>query len=130
MGKTITIRDEIIIYGHICASDLTIAGSGDGLSPGRHQATIWTNYGIFLIGSLGTNFREILIEIHTFSFEKMHFELSSAKWHPFCLWFNVLRRDVWYVTYFIRIRSAHDIFFNMTYALHIKSEQSGWEQCH
>ena len=31
----------------------------------RHQAMIWTNAGILLIKSRGTNFNEILIEIHT-----------------------------------------------------------------
>ena len=39
----------------------TIIGSDNGLSPGRHQAIIWTNDGILLIGTLGTNFSEILI---------------------------------------------------------------------
>ena len=31
---------------HICVSKLTTFGSDDGLSPGRCQATIWTNDGI------------------------------------------------------------------------------------
>ena len=30
---------------HICVSKLTIIGSDNGLSPGRHQAIIWTNAG-------------------------------------------------------------------------------------
>ena len=34
------------------------------------QAIIWTNGRMLLIGPLGTNFSEILIEIDTFSFEK------------------------------------------------------------
>ena len=38
-------------------------GSDNGLSPGWRQAIIWTNAGILLIGPLGTNFSEILIEI-------------------------------------------------------------------
>ena len=50
----------------------------------------WTNAGILLIGPLGTNFSEFPIEIHTFSFKKMHLELSSGKWRPFCLGLNVL----------------------------------------
>ena len=37
-----------------------IIGSDNGLSPGRHQAIIWTNTGILLIRPLGTNFSEIL----------------------------------------------------------------------
>ena len=59
---------------HICVSNLTIIGSDNGLSPGRHQAVIRTNAGILLIRILGTNLSEILIEIHTFSLKKNAFE--------------------------------------------------------
>ena len=75
---------------HIGVSKLTIIGSDNGLSPGRRQAIIWTNAGILLIGLLGTNFNEIFIEIHTFSFKKIHLKMSSRKWRPFCLGLNVL----------------------------------------
>ena len=51
---------------HICVDNLAIIGSDKGLSPGRRQAIIWTNDGIFLIGLLGTKSREILIEIHKY----------------------------------------------------------------
>ena len=78
---------------HICVDKLTIIGSDNGLSPGRRQAIIWTNAGILLIGPLGTNFSEILIEILKFSFTKMLLEVSSAKWRPFCLGLNVLRAE-------------------------------------
>ena len=57
---------------HIHVSKSTIIGSDNGLSPGRHQAIIWTNAGILLIRTLETNFNEILISIPTFSFKKMH----------------------------------------------------------
>ena len=70
---------------HICISKLNIIVSDNGLSPGRRQAIIWTNGGILLIGFQGTNFNEILIEIHTFSFKIMHFKMSSGKWQPFLL---------------------------------------------
>ena len=43
------------------------------------QAIIWTNAEVLLIGHLGTNFSEILIEIKTFSFKKIHLKMSSAK---------------------------------------------------
>ena len=56
---------------HICVSRLTFTGSGNGLSPGRRQAIIRTNAGMLLIGPLGTNFSENLIEILTSSFTKM-----------------------------------------------------------
>ena len=76
---------------HICVGKLVIIVSDNGLSPVRRQAIIWTNAGILLIGPLGTNFSEILIEIHTFSFKKMHLKMSSGKWRPFCLVLNVLK---------------------------------------
>ena len=75
---------------HICVSKLTITGSDNGLSPDRRQAIIWTNAGLLLIGPLGTNFSEILIEILTFLFKKMRLKVSSAKRRPFCLGLNVL----------------------------------------
>ena len=79
---------------HICVVKLAIIGSDHGLSPGRRQAIIWTNAGILLIGPLGTNFSENLIEILTFSFTKMRLKVSSAKWRPFCLGLNVLKREL------------------------------------
>ena len=75
---------------HVCVSDLTIIGSDNGLSPGRRQAIIWISAGILLIGPLGTNFSEILIEILIFSFKKMRLKVSSAKRRSFCLGLNVL----------------------------------------
>ena len=65
---------------HICISKQTITGSDNSLSLGCCQAIIWTNSGILLIGPSGTNFSEILIEIHTFVFRKMHLKMSSRKW--------------------------------------------------
>ena len=79
---------------HKCASTLTIIGSDNGLSPGRRQAIIWTTAGILLIGPLGTNFSENLIEIKMFSFRKMHVKMSSAKWFRFCLGLNVLNYKI------------------------------------
>ena len=76
---------------HICVSKLSIIGSDNDLSPGRRQAINWTIVGILLIGSLGTNFNETFIEIHMFSFTKIHLKASSGKWRPFYLGLNVLR---------------------------------------
>ena len=67
------------------ASKLIMIGSDNGLSPGRHQAIIWTNAAILLIWTLGTNVSETLSEIHTFSFKKMHLIMFSAKWRPYYL---------------------------------------------
>ena len=77
---------------HICVGNLTNIDSDNGLSPGRRQAIIWTNAGLLLIGPLGTNFSEILIEILTFSLKKMRLKLSSAKRRPFCLGLNELMK--------------------------------------
>ena len=75
---------------HICFSKLTIIGSDNGLLPDRHQAIIRTNDGILLIGPLGTNFSELLIEILLFSFKKMRLKMSFRIWQSFCLGLNVL----------------------------------------
>ena len=75
---------------HICVSRLTSIGSDNGLSPERRQAIIWTNVRILLIGPLGTNFSEMLIEMYTFSFKKMHFKMS-VEWQPIFVDLNVLR---------------------------------------
>ena len=58
---------------HIYVGKLTIIGSDNGLSPGRRQAIIWTNAEILFIGPLGTNFREIVIEIKTFFIDENTF---------------------------------------------------------
>ena len=76
----------------ICVSNLIIIGSDNGLSPCRRQAIIWTNAVILLVRPLGTNFNDIVIEIHTFSFKKMNLKLSSGRWPPFCLGLNVLMK--------------------------------------
>ena len=78
---------------HICVGNLTIIGSDNGLSPDRRQTIIWTNVGISLIDPLGTNFSEIVIEIHTFPFKKIHLKMPSGKWRPSCLGLNVLTRS-------------------------------------
>ena len=75
---------------HICVSKLTTIGPDNSLSPGRCQAIIWSNAGILLNWTLGTNFSEILSEIDTFSFKQMRFKMSSEKWRPYCLGLNVL----------------------------------------
>ena len=69
---------------YICVSKLTIIGSDNGLLPVQCQAIIWTNAGILLIRTLGSNFSEILSKIHTFSFTKMRLKMLSGKWQPFC----------------------------------------------
>ena len=91
--------DELIHWDrvtHLCVSEFTFVGSHDGLSPGQCQAIIWTNAGILLIWLFGTNFSEILIKIHIFSYNNMHCKISSAKCQPFCLSLNVLKGTTWW----------------------------------
>ena len=93
---------------HICVGNLTIIGSDNGLSPGRRQAITWTNVGILLIGPLGTNFSEILIVIHTFSFKKIQLKMSSGKWRPFLLSLNEIRSFICIQTYMYHLEAARE----------------------
>ena len=86
---------SLIGVTHIYVGRLTIIGSDNGLSPCRHQAITWTNARILLIGPMGTNFSEILIEISKILFKKMHSKLSSGNWQPLCLGLNVLTPRDW-----------------------------------
>ena len=52
----------------------------------QHQAIIWTNAGLLLIGPLGTNF----IKLKTFLSKKMSLKMLSAKYQPFCHGINML----------------------------------------
>ena len=80
---------------HVCVSKSTIIGSDKGLSPGWWQAIIWTNIWILSIPTLETNSSETLGKSRTFSFRKMHLQMSSVKWQPFCLGLNVLIYHYW-----------------------------------
>ena len=89
---------------HICVSKLTVIGSNNGLSPSRRHAIIWTNAGILLIGPLGTNFNEVFIEIHTFSFKKNPFEnvvwkMASISSRPQCVK-SLIVCLIWHTLYF------------------------------
>ena len=74
--SSLTHRGQVM---HICVSKLIIIGSDNGLLPGWRQAIIGTNAGISLIGPIGTNFSEILIQINIFSFNKMRLKMLSGK---------------------------------------------------
>ena len=87
-----TVNSPLIHWSrvtHACVGNLTTIGLDNDLSPGRHQAVIWTNAGILLIGPLETNFSEVVIEIHIFSFKKMNLKMSG-KWRPSWLGLSVL----------------------------------------
>ena len=70
-----------------------ITGSDNGLSSDWCQVIIWTNVSILLIGYLGTNFNEIVIKIHTFSFKKCMWKCCLQNVCQFCLGPNVLSYD-------------------------------------
>ena len=74
--------------------------------------SFWTHAGILLIGPLGTNFSEILIEIHILSFKKMHLKMSAGKWRPFCLGLYVLNTQI---TSFNEWRNKTYIMFVLTW---------------
>ena len=69
-GLALTVSSHVYLthWGrvtHIFVSKLSINGSDNVLWPGWHVGTYWS---------------ENVIEIHTFSFAKMHLKMSSAKW--------------------------------------------------
>ena len=59
----------------ICIDNLTIIDSYNDMLTGQHQASIWTNVVMLLIGTLETNLNEISFEILTFSFKQMHLNM-------------------------------------------------------
>ena len=61
---------------HMYVSKVTNIGSDKGMSPGRREAIIWTNAGIFLIRTSGTNFSKILSKMYAFSFKKMYLQMA------------------------------------------------------
>ena len=75
---------------HLCVSNLTINGFRSWLvgwpAPSHYLNRCWN----IINWPLAINFSESLSEIQIFSFKKMHLEMASAKWRPFCLGLNVL----------------------------------------
>ena len=68
---------------HICVSKQTIIASDNGLSPGQHQSIIWTNDGILLIQTSGTNLSEHpYISIQENAFRNVVFEMTAIKPRP------------------------------------------------
>ena len=71
---------------HICVGKLTFTGSDNGLSPGRRQAIIWTNVGILLTRTWGTNFSEIsYIFIQENAFENVVWKMAAILSRPQCV---------------------------------------------
>ena len=55
-------------------------------------------------------FNEVWSESHIFSFKTMHLKISSAKWRPFCLIFNVLSR---------KLNAKSPSIYNVSYTLFV-----------
>ena len=114
---------------HICVSKLTIIGSDNGLSPERRQAIIRTNAGILLIGPLGTNFSEILIETQTFSLKKIHLKMSSAQCCSFRLGLNVLMNCCFHLTYHVALVTITKRYYLGARSLSWVSNSFGLASC-
>ena len=69
-----TNSTQFRLVPHICVSE----------APVWIKNSTGTKYGFLSNGLLGTNFSEIWIKILHVSFMKMHLNVSSAKWRPFC----------------------------------------------
>ena len=67
------------------------------LVPIRHQAIMWTNAGILLIGPLGTNSSQISIEMDIFSLKKNALENILRKMAAILSWPQVLNNS-WFVS--------------------------------
>ena len=70
LGLGLSITSRLLFKRNLievgCISKPTIIASDNGLSPDRRQSIIWTNAGILLVGTLGTNVDGVLIEINYF----------------------------------------------------------------
>ena len=105
---------------HICVSKLTTIGSDNGLSPVRRQAIIWTNAGIVLIRTLGTNFSEMLSEIHTFLFKTIHFWIVVWKKAAILSRPQCVRMRFWcrYVFVVVRYQSIYSYILSLNDGKH------------
>ena len=79
--------------------------SDNGLSPSRRQA----NAGILLIGPLRINFSEILIEIETFLFRKMHLRMSSILSRCQCVKYHIMRDLLKLITLITSARPSQSV---------------------
>ena len=69
---------DLLIY--ICIKKLGIIGLSNGLEPGSHQTITWTYNDIVLHRLLITWY----LNWNVNSVQKMHFDMSSTKFQPFC----------------------------------------------
>ena len=72
-----------------------MSGSSLFNSSGPSDTYASADAGTLLLGTIRTKISEILTKIKMFSFKKMHYKLSSAKWRPFCRGLSVLLQWGW-----------------------------------
>ena len=60
-----------------------IIGADNGLSPVWCQTFSWTLAGLYLTESVGTNFSEIWVRVHQFSYKTVHLKMTSEEWWLF-----------------------------------------------
>ena len=70
---------------HVCVSELNTIGSGNGLSPERHQAIIWTSAGMLLIGPLRALNQSSNIFNHENALENVVCQMASILSRPQCV---------------------------------------------
>ena len=87
-------NDQMLIYWgrvtHVCVSKLTIVGSDNGLLPGRRQAIIWTNAGLFVNSNLRNKLQWNIkqnsdIFIQENAFENVVCEMAAILSQPQCV---------------------------------------------
>ena len=73
----------------MCIDKLTIIVSDNGLLPGQHQAIIWVNAGILLVGHLGTNLWNVNRNFYRFiqenAFENIVGKMAAILSQPQCV---------------------------------------------
>ena len=80
---------------YICVGNLTIIGSDNGLSPGRRQAIICTNPGIYVNWTLRQNNRNANILIQENALENVVSEMASILSRPQCVKAHTRSRYAW-----------------------------------
>ena len=77
---------ELTYWGQVIYVSISIV-SNNGLSPVWRQAISWANDGLLSVEPLGMNSREIDLNQsrNIIPFNKLHLNISSAKWQPFCI---------------------------------------------
>ena len=85
---------------------VTIIGSDNGLAPGWHQAIIWINTGILLIGPLGTYRQWNFNQNSNIFIEENMFQDVNCKMLFICLGLIVLTYPLWDCIWSVPVKGA------------------------